>query len=115
MTDILPMFIRNIAIITAGIFHEELSVLTGEDLLFTFNGMLLIYKHRAKFCCSVGPVFWCLVIGPPSNSPVRHDRRICLTVFQEVDRSVKQIKFHLKSYLMPDRKMGINSNNLPKS
>ena len=37
------------------------------------------------------------------------------TVFREGDRSVKQIKFHLKLYLIPDRKAGINSNNLPKS
>ena len=37
------------------------------------------------------------------------------TVFREVDRSVKQMKFHLTSYLIPDRKAGINSNNLPKS
>ena len=33
----------------------------------------------------------------------------------EVDRSVKQIKFHIKSYLTPERKTGINSNDLPKS
>ena len=37
-----------------------------------------------------------------------------LTVFREVDRSVEKIKFHLKSYLIPDRKTGINSNNVPK-
>ena len=36
------------------------------------------------------------------------------TVFWKVDRSVKKIKFHLKSYFIPDRKTGINSNNLPK-
>ena len=48
---------------------------TGKLLLFNFNGMLFTVKHRAKFCRSVSPVFWCLVIGPPSNLPVRHDRR----------------------------------------
>ena len=36
-------------------------------------------------------------------------------VFPEVDRSVKQIKFHLKSLPLQDRKTGINSNNLPSS
>ena len=37
------------------------------------------------------------------------------TVFWEVYRSVKKIKFHLKLYLIPERKVGINSNNPPKS
>ena len=48
---------------------------TGKLLLFTFNGMLFTVKRRAKFCRSVGTVFWCLVIGLPSNLPVRHERR----------------------------------------
>ena len=47
----------------------------GKLLLFTFNGMLFTVKRRAKFCRSVGTVFWSLVIGLPSNLPVRHDRR----------------------------------------
>ena len=37
------------------------------------------------------------------------------TVFQEVDRYISQIKFYLKSLLIPDRKKGTNSNNLLKS
>ena len=68
------MFIQNIVIITVGIFLKELLVLTlGKLLLFTFNGMLFNVKRRAKFYLSVGPVFWCLVIGPLSNLSVRHD------------------------------------------
>ena len=44
LTDFLPMFIRNTAIITAGIFFEELSVLTQENcywLLLTVCYLLL--------------------------------------------------------------------------
>ena len=44
ISDILPMFIQNIAIITAGIFHEELLVLTRENcycLLLTIRYLLL--------------------------------------------------------------------------
>ena len=87
------MFIQNIAIITAGIFHEELSVLTQENFLFTFYGMLRNFKCMAKFCQSVGPVFWCLFIRPQSNLP---DMTSGPTVFREVNRSVKKIKFHRK-------------------
>ena len=83
---------------------------TGKLFLFTFNGMLFKTKSRAKFCRSVGSLLWCLFIRPPSNLPDMTDGP---TVFREVDRSVKQIKFHLKSYLILDRKTGINSNNLP--
>ena len=47
------MVIRNIAIIAAGIFHEELSVLTqGKLFLFIFNGMLFNVNplpHSAAF------------------------------------------------------------------
>ena len=46
------------------------------------------------FCQSIDPVLWCLFIRLPSNLPDMTGRR---TVFQEVDRSIKQIKFHLKS------------------
>ena len=46
-------------------------------------------------------VIWCSAIRPLSK-PVRHNGE--MTVFWEVDRSVMQIKFHLKSYLIPDRK-----------
>ena len=92
------MFIRNIAIITAGIFHEEL--------------LVLVVLGTAKFNHSVSSVFWCLFIGPPSSLP---DMAGEPTVFQKVDRSVKQMKFHLKSYLILDRKTDINPNNLPKS
>ena len=100
------MFIRNNVIITAGIYHEELSVLTQENcFLLAFNGMLFNVKSRAKFYRSVGPVFWCLYIGQPSNLP---DMTGGPTVFGEDDRSGKQIKFHLKSYLIQDRKTGIN-------
>ena len=44
ITDILPMFIRNIVILTAGIFHKELSVLTRENcfcLLLTVCYLML--------------------------------------------------------------------------
>ena len=44
MTDILPMFIRNIAIITAEIFQEELLVLTRKKcfcLLSTVRYLML--------------------------------------------------------------------------
>ena len=51
--------------------------------------MLFNVKHTALFCRSVGPVFWCLLIGPPSSLPDMTGR---LMVFREVDRSVKQIK-----------------------
>ena len=84
----------------------------GKLFLFTFHGMLFNVKHKAKFCQSVGPVFWCLLIGPPSNLP---DMTGGTTVFLEVDSSVKQIQFHLKLYLIPARKTGKNSNNLPQS
>ena len=75
------------------------------------DGRYWDFKRTSKFCRSVGLVFWCLVIGPPPNLP---DMTGGPTVFRKVDRSVKQIKFHLKSYLISDRKTGINSNNLPK-
>ena len=45
----------------------------GKLLLFTFNGMLFKVNCKAKFCSPVDLVFWCLVIGLPSN--VRHDQR----------------------------------------
>ena len=51
-------------------------------------------------------------IRRPPNLP---DMAGGLTVFQKVDRSVKQIKFHLKSHFIPHRKTDIYSNNLPKS
>ena len=73
---------------------------TGKLFLFTFKGMLFNVKHTAKFCRSVGPVFWCLFIRPPSNLPDMTGRPM---VFQKVDRSVEQIKFHVKSYLISDR------------
>ena len=70
MTDISPMIIQNIAIMTAGIFHEELWVLKrGRLFLFTFYDMQFHVKCTVKFCQSVSPVFWCLFIGPPSNLP----------------------------------------------
>ena len=106
------MFIPNIAILTAGIFHEELLVLTQENCFCLLLTVCYLMLSTAKFCHLVGPLFWCLFITPLSNLS---DMTGGPTVFREVDRSVKQIKFHLKSYLISDRKTGINSNNQPKS
>ena len=78
------MFIRNITIIKVEIYHEELSVKNGKTVFVYF-------LWSAKFYF---PVFWCLFIGLLSNLP---DMTGGPTVFPEVDRSVKQIKFHLKS------------------
>ena len=78
----------------AGIFHEELSVLTLENFFcLLFYSMLFNVKRTAKFCWSVGPVFWCSLIRPTSNLP---DMTSGPMVFRQVDRSVKQIIFHLK-------------------
>ena len=113
ITNILPIFIQNVAIIKTGIFHEELPVLIwGKLFLFTFNSMFFNVKRTAKFCHSVCPVFWCLFIGLPKNLP---DMTCGPTVYRKVDRSIKQVKFHLKSYHIPGRRRGINNNKLPKS
>ena len=90
------------------IFSFDTGKFTFNGMLFNANGMLFNAKRTAKFCCSVGPVFWCLFIRPPSNLP---DLTGGLLVFRIVDRSVKQIK--IVSYTR--QKTGINSNNLSKS
>ena len=48
---------------------------TGKLLLFTFNGMLNVgLNFVIQLVLYLGTVvFWCLVIGLPSNLPVRHD------------------------------------------
>ena len=99
------MFIQNIVIITTGIFHRELSVLTRENcfcLLLTVCYLMLseLLNFVVQSVLYSGAYL--------SNLP---DMTGGPMVFREVDRSVKQVK----SYLVPDTKTGINSNNLPKS
>ena len=67
ITDKLPMFIRNIAIIMTGTFGFNIGKL---------------------FCRPGDPVFWCLFIGLPSNLP---DMTGGQMVFREVDRSVNPL------------------------
>ena len=88
------MFIQNISIIKVEIFHKELSVSKWENCFCLLKSMKFHFKSMAKLCRSVSPIFWYLFTRPPSNLS---DMTRGPTVFWEVDRSLKQIKFHLKS------------------
>ena len=84
------MFIRITAILKVEIFHEELSVLKRE------NCFCLLFMV-CNFMLSVQPNFASQsVLYSLSDCHQIYDMTRGPTVFREVDRPGKQVKFHLK-------------------